>query len=78
MNRRGFLGMLAGAAFAVAIPLRLASGMPKLGYAVDVPLSSADLMLGLDDFESRMLQPIMAALAKKLDEDCYHFLAGAA
>jgi hypothetical protein len=78
MNRRGFLGILAGAIASTAIGIKLASAPPKLGavlFGVD-PFSkypALDSVFGLDDFEQRILNPAMQRIAEQVDAQMNHY-----
>lgn len=78
MNRRGFLGLVAGAALGALVKTSgLAKLMPKLEPVesfVDVHFNPGDLSLSLEDFEARILKPAMRALAVKVDVEMMKLL----
>ena len=69
MNRRSFFGLLAGTAL---FALTKTTGLAKLAPRIDKPVY-ADVQFGtnlsLDDFEQRILQPAIEAMAKRFDEE---------
>lgn len=80
MNRRGFLGAILAAGAAPAIvkaaslmPVftRSASGLfvPPTRLDVLYQFGAPDLILTLEDFAARVIEPAMLAVSRKLDED---------
>lgn len=70
MNRRKFLGFLAAAGAAIAVPELL---VPKKSFFLPPAggWKTYDLRnwnFGLDDFEERVLQPAMQRLSVQIDE----------
>jgi hypothetical protein len=72
VNRRGFLGVLAGAIASAAIGIKLASAPPKLGVMLagvesDGKYPMLNSVFSLDDFEHRILNPAVQRLAETID-----------
>lgn len=73
MNRRKFLQMLSAGAIITAAGLELPQLSrsyflpPPGGWGVDVRFSNQ--LLSIEDFERRILQPAIDAIAKRLDAD---------
>jgi hypothetical protein len=70
VNRRGFLGMLAGAVAAAAVGIKLAHAPPKLAALADGDLDGLRLSRPfglLQDFEQRLLNQAMQRVAETVD-----------
>lgn len=76
MNRRGFLGLVAGSAlFAFTATTKLAYLSPKLKeFAADITFTTSDLALSLEMFTERILRPQIEAVARRIDLDAYAFI----
>lgn len=86
MNRRGFLGLLGGALAAGALkevipfnrvwsfPSKIVVAQPiemKVLRSLDISMTSEELVLSIDDFSERYLQPAMAHLFNTIDLSLY-------
>ena len=86
MDRRGFLGSLLGIAVGAALPkqalslLEKTASLPDAAFisqaGVELNFTSAELNMALDDFTRKYLEPAMAALAKRIDDDVMNAIGG--